>query len=89
MEPLQIEMPDIGKLRKLRIWHEKRNPFSGWHLARVRNFALSDLSVSAVKSVALSPFEHFKESLLQCRWFHRQMQRLHSWNNCIIFREAA
>ncbi|XP_016404113.1 lipoxygenase homology domain-containing protein 1-like [Sinocyclocheilus rhinocerous] len=30
-----IEMPDIGKIRKLRIWHEKRNPFSGWHLGRV------------------------------------------------------
>ncbi|TRY95059.1 hypothetical protein DNTS_004690 [Danionella cerebrum] len=29
-----IEMPDIGKIRKLRIWHEKRNPFSGWHLGR-------------------------------------------------------
>uniref|UniRef100_A0A672MKZ3 Lipoxygenase homology domain-containing protein 1-like n=1 Tax=Sinocyclocheilus grahami TaxID=75366 RepID=A0A672MKZ3_SINGR len=30
-----IEMADIGKIRKLRIWHEKRNPFSGWHLGRV------------------------------------------------------
>uniref|UniRef100_A0A8C1CFM6 Lipoxygenase homology domains 1a n=1 Tax=Cyprinus carpio carpio TaxID=630221 RepID=A0A8C1CFM6_CYPCA len=30
-----IEMPDFGKIRKLRIWHEKRNPFSGWHLGRV------------------------------------------------------
>ncbi|XP_026052473.1 lipoxygenase homology domain-containing protein 1-like [Carassius auratus] len=30
-----IEMPDIGKIRKVRIWHEKRNPFSGWHLGRV------------------------------------------------------
>uniref|UniRef100_A0A3P9JEI9 Lipoxygenase homology domains 1a n=1 Tax=Oryzias latipes TaxID=8090 RepID=A0A3P9JEI9_ORYLA len=30
-----IEMPDIGKLLKLRIWHEKRNPFAGWHLAKV------------------------------------------------------
>ncbi|KAL1253398.1 hypothetical protein QQF64_018091 [Cirrhinus molitorella] len=30
-----IEMPDIGKIRKLRIWHEKRHPFSGWHLGRV------------------------------------------------------
>uniref|UniRef100_A0A3B3ZLT1 PLAT domain-containing protein n=1 Tax=Periophthalmus magnuspinnatus TaxID=409849 RepID=A0A3B3ZLT1_9GOBI len=30
-----IEMPDIGRLRKLRIWHEKRNPFAGWHLAKV------------------------------------------------------
>ncbi|KAF6729132.1 Lipoxygenase homology domain-containing protein 1 [Oryzias melastigma] len=30
-----IEMPDMGKLLKLRIWHEKRNPFAGWHLAKV------------------------------------------------------
>ncbi|KAK9954997.1 hypothetical protein ABG768_014905 [Culter alburnus] len=30
-----IEMPDIGKIRKVRIWHEKRHPFSGWHLGRV------------------------------------------------------
>uniref|UniRef100_W5L5M4 Lipoxygenase homology PLAT domains 1 n=1 Tax=Astyanax mexicanus TaxID=7994 RepID=W5L5M4_ASTMX len=30
-----IELCDIGKIRKLRIWHEKRNPFSGWHLGRV------------------------------------------------------
>lgn len=26
----------MGKLLKLRIWHEKRHPFSGWHLAKVR-----------------------------------------------------
>uniref|UniRef100_A0A3B5AGE5 Lipoxygenase homology domains 1 n=1 Tax=Stegastes partitus TaxID=144197 RepID=A0A3B5AGE5_9TELE len=30
-----VEMPDIGKLLKLRIWHEKRHPFAGWHLAKV------------------------------------------------------
>ncbi|KAI7798290.1 putative lipoxygenase homology domain-containing protein 1-like [Triplophysa rosa] len=30
-----IELPDIGKLTKLRIWHEKRNPFAGWHLSRI------------------------------------------------------
>ncbi|CAG5986167.1 unnamed protein product [Menidia menidia] len=30
-----IEMPDMGKLRKVRIWHEKRHPFAGWHLAKV------------------------------------------------------
>ncbi|KAF5899708.1 lipoxygenase homology domain-containing protein 1, partial [Clarias magur] len=30
-----ILMPEIGKIRKLRIWHEKRHPFSGWHLGRV------------------------------------------------------
>uniref|UniRef100_A0AAR2KCT6 PLAT domain-containing protein n=1 Tax=Pygocentrus nattereri TaxID=42514 RepID=A0AAR2KCT6_PYGNA len=34
-DKFMIEMPDIGKIRKLRIWHEKRHPFSGWHLGRV------------------------------------------------------
>jgi len=31
----------MGKLRKVRIWHEKRHPFAGWHLATVRPIALS------------------------------------------------
>ncbi|KAM6985878.1 lipoxygenase homology domain-containing protein 1 [Aplochiton taeniatus] len=35
LDKFMIEMPDIGNLQKLRIWHEKRNPFAGWHLARV------------------------------------------------------
>uniref|UniRef100_H3CLV0 Lipoxygenase homology PLAT domains 1 n=1 Tax=Tetraodon nigroviridis TaxID=99883 RepID=H3CLV0_TETNG len=35
LDKFMIEMPDIGRLLKLRIWHEKRNPFSGWHLAKV------------------------------------------------------
>ncbi|KAK2819320.1 hypothetical protein Q5P01_024881 [Channa striata] len=30
-----IEMPDMGRLLKMRIWHEKRHPFAGWHLAKV------------------------------------------------------
>ncbi|KAG7499250.1 lipoxygenase-likey domain-containing protein 1 isoform X1 [Solea senegalensis] len=30
-----LEIPDIGRPLKVRIWHEKRNPFSGWHLAKV------------------------------------------------------
>lgn len=38
MESFQIELPDIGRLLKLRIWHEKRHPFAGWHLGRVRAF---------------------------------------------------
>lgn len=33
---LQIELPDLGNFYKLRIWHEKRNPFAGWHLNKVR-----------------------------------------------------
>lgn len=32
---LQVELPDLGKLSKFRIWHEKRNPFAGWHLSKV------------------------------------------------------
>uniref|UniRef100_A0A3Q2WL46 Lipoxygenase homology PLAT domains 1b n=1 Tax=Haplochromis burtoni TaxID=8153 RepID=A0A3Q2WL46_HAPBU len=31
---MQVELPDLGKLTKLRIWHEKRNPFGGWHLSK-------------------------------------------------------
>uniref|UniRef100_A0A3Q1F1I1 Lipoxygenase homology PLAT domains 1b n=1 Tax=Acanthochromis polyacanthus TaxID=80966 RepID=A0A3Q1F1I1_9TELE len=31
---IQVELPDLGKLTKLRIWHEKRNPFTGWHLSK-------------------------------------------------------
>ncbi|XP_061492303.1 lipoxygenase homology domain-containing protein 1 [Rhineura floridana] len=30
-----IELPDLGVLYKIRIWHEKRSPFSGWHLNKV------------------------------------------------------
>uniref|UniRef100_A0A3Q3IZ75 PLAT domain-containing protein n=1 Tax=Monopterus albus TaxID=43700 RepID=A0A3Q3IZ75_MONAL len=35
LDRFMIEMPDIGRLMKLRIWHEKRNPFAGWHLAKI------------------------------------------------------
>uniref|UniRef100_A0A3P8UHJ0 Lipoxygenase homology PLAT domains 1 n=1 Tax=Cynoglossus semilaevis TaxID=244447 RepID=A0A3P8UHJ0_CYNSE len=35
LDKFMIEMPDIGRLLKLRIWHEKRHPFAGWHLAKV------------------------------------------------------
>uniref|UniRef100_A0A3B3TLH8 Lipoxygenase homology PLAT domains 1 n=1 Tax=Poecilia latipinna TaxID=48699 RepID=A0A3B3TLH8_9TELE len=35
IDKFMIEMPDMGRLLKLRIWHEKRNPFAGWHLAKV------------------------------------------------------
>ncbi|XP_070844973.1 lipoxygenase homology domain-containing protein 1 [Chaetodon trifascialis] len=35
LDKFTIEMPDIGKLLKVRIWHEKRHPFAGWHLAKV------------------------------------------------------
>uniref|UniRef100_A0A8C1NTW3 Lipoxygenase homology domains 1b n=1 Tax=Cyprinus carpio TaxID=7962 RepID=A0A8C1NTW3_CYPCA len=35
LDKFMIELPDLGKLIKLRIWHEKRNPFAGWHLSRM------------------------------------------------------
>ncbi|XP_070707153.1 lipoxygenase homology domain-containing protein 1 [Pempheris klunzingeri] len=35
LDKFMIEMPEIGRLQKLRIWHEKRHPFAGWHLAKV------------------------------------------------------
>ncbi|XP_054613031.1 lipoxygenase homology domain-containing protein 1-like isoform X2 [Dunckerocampus dactyliophorus] len=35
LDKFMIEMPDIGRLLKVRIWHEKRHPFAGWHLGRV------------------------------------------------------
>ncbi|XP_033890281.3 lipoxygenase homology domain-containing protein 1-like [Acipenser ruthenus] len=34
-DKFMIELPDLGDLFKLRIWHEKRNPFAGWHLNKV------------------------------------------------------
>ncbi|XP_076859680.1 lipoxygenase homology domain-containing protein 1 [Brachyhypopomus gauderio] len=35
LDKFMIELPELGKLTKLRIWHEKRHPFAGWHLSRV------------------------------------------------------
>ncbi|KAM6965464.1 lipoxygenase homology domain-containing protein 1 [Aplochiton taeniatus] len=29
-----VELPDLGVLTKFRIWHEKRSPFTGWHLSK-------------------------------------------------------
>ncbi|KFQ09587.1 Lipoxygenase homology domain-containing protein 1, partial [Leptosomus discolor] len=34
-DKFMIELPDLGTFYKLRIWHEKRNPFAGWHLSKV------------------------------------------------------
>lgn len=50
---LQIEMPDLGRLLKLRIWHEKRHPFSGWHLAKVRVYSATNLFMLLDKLIAL------------------------------------
>uniref|UniRef100_A0A3B4VR63 Lipoxygenase homology PLAT domains 1 n=1 Tax=Seriola dumerili TaxID=41447 RepID=A0A3B4VR63_SERDU len=35
LDKFMVEMPDIGRLLKVRIWHEKRHPFAGWHLAKL------------------------------------------------------
>ncbi|KAG9471796.1 hypothetical protein GDO78_022716 [Eleutherodactylus coqui] len=35
IDKFMIELPDLGIFYKLRIWHEKRNAFSGWHLNKV------------------------------------------------------
>ncbi|KAL4660900.1 lipoxygenase homology domain-containing protein 1-like [Arapaima gigas] len=35
LDKFMIELPNLGKLLKLRIWHEKRFPFAGWHLSKV------------------------------------------------------
>ncbi|XP_043570379.1 lipoxygenase homology domain-containing protein 1-like [Chiloscyllium plagiosum] len=34
-DKFMIELPDLGTIYKLRIWHEKRHPFAGWHLNKV------------------------------------------------------
>jgi len=38
----QVELPDMGTMTKFRIWHEKRNPFAGWHLSKVNMFKSND-----------------------------------------------
>uniref|UniRef100_A0A8C2ZJA1 Lipoxygenase homology PLAT domains 1 n=1 Tax=Cyclopterus lumpus TaxID=8103 RepID=A0A8C2ZJA1_CYCLU len=34
VDRFMVELPDLGRFTKLRIWHEKRNPFAGWHLSK-------------------------------------------------------
>ncbi|XP_062236812.1 lipoxygenase homology domain-containing protein 1 [Platichthys flesus] len=34
VDRFMVELPDLGKFTKFRIWHEKRNPFAGWHLSK-------------------------------------------------------
>ncbi|KAM3867839.1 lipoxygenase homology domain-containing protein 1 [Diretmus argenteus] len=34
IDRFMVELPDLGKITKFRIWHEKRNPFAGWHLSK-------------------------------------------------------
>ncbi|XP_048360273.1 lipoxygenase homology domain-containing protein 1 [Sphaerodactylus townsendi] len=35
LDKFMLELPDLGTYYKLRIWHEKRTPFAGWHLQKV------------------------------------------------------
>uniref|UniRef100_A0A8C9AWV7 Lipoxygenase homology PLAT domains 1 n=1 Tax=Prolemur simus TaxID=1328070 RepID=A0A8C9AWV7_PROSS len=35
IEKFRIELPDIGRFYKIRVWHDKRSPGSGWHLERM------------------------------------------------------
>uniref|UniRef100_A0A8C5BBE6 Lipoxygenase homology domains 1b n=1 Tax=Gadus morhua TaxID=8049 RepID=A0A8C5BBE6_GADMO len=34
LDKFMVELPDLGRITKFRIWHEKRNPFAGWHLSK-------------------------------------------------------
>ncbi|XP_005372932.1 PREDICTED: lipoxygenase homology domain-containing protein 1 isoform X2 [Chinchilla lanigera] len=34
-EKFRIELPDLGRFYKIRAWHDRRNPGSGWHLERM------------------------------------------------------
>ncbi|KAM4841552.1 lipoxygenase homology domain-containing protein 1 isoform 4-T4 [Thomomys bottae] len=35
IEKFRIELPDLGRFYKIRAWHDRRNPSSGWHLERM------------------------------------------------------
>lgn len=30
-----MELPDLGRFYKIRAWHDRQNPGSGWHLEKV------------------------------------------------------
>ncbi|XP_017713332.1 PREDICTED: lipoxygenase homology domain-containing protein 1 isoform X9 [Rhinopithecus bieti] len=35
IEKFRIELPDVGRFYKIRVWHDKRSSGSGWHLERI------------------------------------------------------
>ncbi|KAM6219878.1 lipoxygenase homology domain-containing protein 1 isoform 3-T3 [Rhynchocyon petersi] len=35
IEKFTIEIPDLGMFYKIRVWHDRRSPGSGWHLERM------------------------------------------------------
>lgn len=59
----QVELPDLGKLTKVRLWHEKRNPFAGWHLSKVSN-RVSFVSLKLMYSLLDSLFLFFQNRQL-------------------------
>nr|CAB3263471.1 lipoxygenase homology domain-containing protein 1-like [Phallusia mammillata] len=34
-DKFKIDIPDIGRIYKLRVWHDDSRPFSGWHLDKI------------------------------------------------------
>ena len=63
-------MPDVGRLLKLRIWHEKRHPFAGWHLAKVR-----PTSVYLICQFKPSPLTFLSTGLITKLEFILQLKR--------------
>ncbi|KAM8949870.1 lipoxygenase homology domain-containing protein 1 isoform 1-T1 [Lycaon pictus] len=35
IEKFRIELPDLGRFYKIRAWHDRRSPGSGWHLEKM------------------------------------------------------
>ncbi|KAM9858421.1 lipoxygenase homology domain-containing protein 1 [Aulostomus maculatus] len=34
VDRFMVELPDLGSITKMRIWHERKNPFAGWHVSK-------------------------------------------------------
>lgn len=45
-----MELPDLGRFYKIRAWHDRQTPGSGWHLEKVR------CAVRCEEELVLSPF---------------------------------
>ncbi|XP_005356347.1 lipoxygenase homology domain-containing protein 1 isoform X2 [Microtus ochrogaster] len=35
IEKFRMELPDLGRFYKIRVWHDRQNPGSGWHLEKM------------------------------------------------------
>ncbi|XP_059102112.1 lipoxygenase homology domain-containing protein 1 [Peromyscus eremicus] len=35
IEKFRMELPDLGRFYKIRAWHDRQNPGSGWHLEKI------------------------------------------------------